>query len=365
MCWQKNATGWICRKDQEVAVAISNLKEHFGTLLKAHIKKAKLRQRDVAAVLELSPSAVSQMLSGRLILNMKQLDLIVEKLSLDRNDCSELRDCLARIRAGDEELRSPLNDFIRSSRTKKGLSVEQLSQMSGISVENLQMLENRLNVQPTPHEAVRLAAIFECELNELWQVSPSTVIPMTTAGEAKRRASMFCDVSTPYKVDPNSAIKTPVVEFEELTRFDFRCDKLLDFAWRHMSTCQNIRKAGIVVVKASGAEFGWGEHYQVSLEIADTRNWIPGMTVLGNIEGELFLARATENPMQVKVIGDDEAFHCQWYWLVNSLSFESDLIDMTAPQRVERKLPRRTAMVARAQKKTDQVADQDKENNKK
>ena len=320
-------------------MAISNLKEHFGCLLRGYIKAANIRQLDLAVALDLSPSAISQMLSGKMSPNLKQLDTIMEKLSLDRNACAELRDCLSRIRSGDENLRSPLNDFIKSARTKQGLSQENLSQMSGIPLENLVMLETRLNVQPTPDEAVRLAAIFKCSVSELWQVAPEGGIRRTTAAkEVKRPGSVIlADVTNTYKATPASAIKTPVVNYEDLKNFDCQYDKLLDFAWRHMCGCVSEHKAGIVVVKASGAEFGWSEHYEVQLEIADVKQWIPGMTVLGCFDGELLLAQAAPQEQMVTVLGDDELIRCQWCWLVNSFSLGSDLINKPPMMRKERK----------------------------
>ena len=150
----------------------TNLKLYFCDLLKKHIKSRKARQTDIAAVLGISGSAVSQMLSGNIMLKLQQLDAIMEYLQLDRTSAAELRDCLARIRSGDQDLRSPLNDFIKNSRIRCGFTLEKLSQVSGIPVENLKMLENKINVQPTPYEAVRLAAIFNCNVSELWQVVP-------------------------------------------------------------------------------------------------------------------------------------------------------------------------------------------------
>ncbi len=58
---------------------------------------------DIAAALGISASAVSQMLSGRMTPNLKQLDVITRTLALERSECAELRDFLMRIRSGDEQ----------------------------------------------------------------------------------------------------------------------------------------------------------------------------------------------------------------------------------------------------------------------
>ena len=315
----------------ELAVDVSNLKKHFCDLLKKHIKANKARQLDIAELLGVSGSAVSQMLSGMITLKLQQLDLIMQYLKLDRNAAAELRDCLARIRSGDKELRSPLNDFIKSSRTHCGLSLEKLSQMSGIPLENLDMLENKLNVQPTPFEAVRLAAIFNCNISELWQVvpvvPPEQENPEKTEGEGK----ILRDENVPYRGIGKTTIKLPIIKIEELLKFDPHYDKLIDFAWRHMSGVKNGERVGLVIVTASGTEFGWSELYDVRIEIAEIKQWLPGMMVLGCMEGKLFLARSMQEPWQVAVQGKDKQITCNLCWMVNSLDFVSELFNVTTP----------------------------------
>ena len=331
-----------------VTLSISNLKQHFGKLLKEHIKNAQVRQLDLAEALDLSPSAVSQIISGRMSPNLKQLDIIMQLLALDRSACAELRDCLTRIRSGDEELRSPLNDFIKSARTKQGLTLEQLALMSGIPEENLQMLESCVNVQPTPYEAVRLAAIFNCNVGELWQVIPDRTYERNDIAVLRERSS------TTYQPGDPSAIKTPVVKFSDLKNYDRHNDSLLDFAWRHMVEYRTGGQAGIVGIKAPGVEFGWSDLYEVELEVAETSQWMPGMTVLCSLDGELVLARACSEYRQVAVVGEDEELFCQWYWLVNAFKFNSDLWSAINQQRSSRKTVRNAAVLRPAKKESDQ-----------
>ena len=328
---------------------MTNLKQHFGSLLKKHLKEAHIRQCDIAKALELSPSAVSQMLSGRMTPNLKQLDIILERLSLDRASSAELRDCLSRIRSGDENLRSPLNEFIKSNRMSRGLSFEQLSHMTGIPEENLAMFENCLNVQPTPYEAVRLAAIFRCNISEFWQVAPGTDTPEVTytpPANSPRKVHVMREPGAVYRSNGDSAVKTPVVRLEDLKNFDPSSDKLLEFAWRHVRTVENNQTAGLVAVTAPGSEFGWSELYEVKLIIAETKQWIPGMTVLCCCGDELLLARANSDESSVVPMGDDEACKCQWYCLVNSFSFASELFENAQQRRIDKK-NQRSAVVMR------------------
>ena len=321
-------------------MAVSNLKRYFCSLLKRHIKANNVRQLDIAELLGISGSAVSQMLSGMITPKLQQLDLIMEYLKLDRNTAAELRDCLARIRSGDQELRSPLNDFIKSSRIRCGLTLEKLSQMSGIPEENLQMLENKVNVQPTPHEAVRLAAIFNCNVSELWQVVPELPAKTPAAPTLSTPGGpVLRDKGAPFQRCGTVTIKLPIIKLEDMLNFNPLCDHLIDFAWRHMIGVENGEKVGLVIVTAPGTEFGWSELYDVRIEIAEVKQWLPGMTVLCNINNELFLARALNEPWQVMIQGLDESCECNMCWMVNSLDFVSELFSVTAPARVEQKLP--------------------------
>jgi len=328
---------------------MANLKLHFGKLLKKYIKDSGLRQFDIAETLNLSPSAVSQMLSGRMTPNLKQLDAILERLSLDRASSAELRDCLSRIRSGDENLRSPLNEFIKSNRVAKGLSVEQLANMTGIPEENLVMLENRLNVQPTPYEAVRLAAIFNCSISELCQVDvleKTPVVYTPEQGSFRRQVHIMREPAAVYQAGKSSSVKTPVIQLEDLKHFSVESDSLMDFAWRHMRNVESDHAAGLVVVTAPGAEFGWSELYNVKLLIGESPQWIPGMTVLGYCDNELILARATAEKMSVVAMGDEKVCKCQFYWLVNSFSIESELFEQSRGN----KKNQRNAAVMRARR---------------
>ncbi len=317
---------------------VSNLKKHFGDQLKQCLKKSDVRQIDVASALGISPSAVSQMLAGRIIPKLGQLDVIMQLLSLDRCECADLRDCLARIRSGDEELRSPLNDFIKSSRTKCGLSIEKLSEMSGIPAENLMMLENRLNIQPTPYEAVRLAAIFNCSVGDLWQVVPDK--PGSVEGEKNPQDSVleFHDHGAPYRrAEGNQNIKVPVIRLEDLCKYNAQHDRLIDFSWRHMVSFERNLEVGMVIVQAPGRALNWPEMYDAKVVVCDVKHWLPGMSVLALRDGEIKLGVAGDNINMVNFAGTEEVCACEYCWMVCSCSFESDLFVVTDKKSGENK----------------------------
>ena len=70
------------------------------------------------------------------------------------------------------------------------------------------------------------------------------------------------------------------------------------------------------------------------------------MTVLCCCGDELLLARANSDESSVVPMGDDEACNCQWYWLVNSFSFASELFENAQQRRIDKK-NQRSAVVMR------------------
>ena len=318
----------------------SDLKKHFAILLKGYVKRSKLRQLEVARRLDISASAVSQMLSGRVMPNLKQLDEITRMLALSRFECAELRDCLARIRSGDEGLRSPLNDFIRSSRIRSGLSLEQLSEKTGIPPEHLEMLENKLNIQPSPYEAVRLAAVFECNINDLCQISPGLSMPDENRGvpEKKRRGiTVLRDEGVVSSPEEKSGIKIPVINWADLGRLDNSSERLVDFAWRHLTAYKaGGSQGGIVCVKCSGSHLGWSDLYDVNVYITESSRWIPGANVIYRYNGSIASGKASTQKMFVEHRETAKFVKCDVYWLVCEMECISEIFNIVNNSSMEK-----------------------------
>lgn len=83
-------------------MSVTPLKIRFGKLLKDCLKNTDYRQNDLAARLQVTGSAVSQMMHGKIVPNQQQLDAICEMLALDRAKVFELNSMLSRIRTGAE-----------------------------------------------------------------------------------------------------------------------------------------------------------------------------------------------------------------------------------------------------------------------
>ena len=93
-------------------MSVTPLKIRFGKLLKDCLKNTDYRQNDLAARLQVTGSAVSQMMHGKIVPNQQQLDAICEMLALDRAKVFELNSMLSRIRTGAENMLSPFNQTL-------------------------------------------------------------------------------------------------------------------------------------------------------------------------------------------------------------------------------------------------------------
>lgn len=132
----------------------------FSEKLKQHLKDAKVKQTHLSQKLQVTPSAVSQMLKCNIVMSLKQLQTICEYINLNERDTIELQTLLSNIRAGSSEAITPFNRFMRDCRRSKGWHLAKLSQESGISPIRLRSFEEDFTVIFTRADAEKLSAVF-------------------------------------------------------------------------------------------------------------------------------------------------------------------------------------------------------------
>ena len=292
-------------------MAITELKMKLGALLRAHLKYSGLRQLDLAAALALSPSAVSQMLSGRMVPSLAQLEVMCEKLALNRRQVAELRDCLSRIRTGESDISSPLNDFLKNARIRRGISIQQLSDMTGIPAVDLKMLETKVGIRPSPTEAVRLSAALDCELTELWNVTPPPA-PDFSSGEVELHDGV------PYVA--KAAKNAPVVRLESLGYFDASMESPLLFAWRHLVEIRPIPEMDLVYVRVPGTFLNWPAGYEFDLLVAPEQTPARGVAVLAGCGAKVVLGEIRPDGAVVTLAEHAAVAVPDWLWPVRDMS---------------------------------------------
>ncbi|MCQ2352614.1 MAG: transcriptional regulator [Victivallaceae bacterium] len=134
----------------------------FGCELKAVLKKAGIRQKVLAHHLKMTPSAISQTVSGILVPSRENFDQIAILVG-DKADVSTLRDLWKRIRLGEKEIRSAFNRALLQFRQRRRLSVVKLANLSGIPASRLRKLESDPEAFPDASEAEKLALILQCD----------------------------------------------------------------------------------------------------------------------------------------------------------------------------------------------------------
>ncbi len=144
-----------------------NMRTRLCALLKECFVSAHVKQGDIAKLLGVSDSAISQMLVGKIVPNQAQIEKICEKVSVDRKKYLEITSLVSHIRSGFDELRSPFNHVLFAMRCQRGMSRRALSKASGIGNTRLRSLEHNCRAVPEAGEIKSLSAALCCPESEL------------------------------------------------------------------------------------------------------------------------------------------------------------------------------------------------------
>lgn len=134
-------------------------KEQFGIEITKLLKDRKLTQRGLADCLGITSAAVCYMLKNKLRPSAVQFDKIMEFLQTDAFQINYLRN-LWNATQKENGTEAEEKDNLFSIRCARGVTVEEVSQSTGISPERLRVLENKAEAKPTPDEAKRLKKFY-------------------------------------------------------------------------------------------------------------------------------------------------------------------------------------------------------------
>lgn len=146
----------------------------FGMLLRKLLRERGIRQTSVSVLLGVTNSAVSQMLSGKIVPNAEQLNSILRLLKAEPAQVSELKLLVARVRMGGESFRSPFNEWFSSIRQQAGYTQSSLAHAAGIPLRQLRQLENNFAVEPTLEETRLLAPLLHVTPADFFAFSASS-----------------------------------------------------------------------------------------------------------------------------------------------------------------------------------------------
>ncbi len=159
------------------------LKAKFSELLRYQLKVSRIPQRQIAEVLGISPSAVCQIMRGYTMPKLQHFNMLCELMSIPRETAAELRHLRTQIRAGDTSDPSPFNTLLRSFREQRGISVLQLSNLTGLSQNEVKLLEECPESVPTASECERLSEVLNCNASDLMRAAglPDPNSPVVSA----------------------------------------------------------------------------------------------------------------------------------------------------------------------------------------
>lgn len=143
-----------------------SLKQQFLRALDAILRPSGVPRKELCRQLELSPSALSQILSGAMLPTQQRLDRLFELLHPSVAEAEKLQDMLLWLRAGYTHYPSVFNRKLFLARCQSGMSLEALSSASDIPVNRLRRLERTAYAEPVPDEVFTLSFVLGYPLSD-------------------------------------------------------------------------------------------------------------------------------------------------------------------------------------------------------
>ncbi len=253
-------------------MALTPLKTKLGEVLRGYVVRSGRRQLEFAAALNVTSSAVSQMLSGRITPSYEQLVTFSTLMALSKDEFLEVVTMANLINSGTHTLRSNFNQFFTLARCERGVDTQRLAYLTGISVSRLDLLEKSHVATPTFEEIRQLAPVLGCsEVDMLVAAGLYTPGAVAAADSGAPRAA---EAATPYVgADEAAGGAYPVVDFPHLDGYR-ASESILAFATRNATTRIGHGfdfSVPVVVVRATGRELKIGCGGEVLLFVADQR----------------------------------------------------------------------------------------------
>lgn len=163
----------------------NTLREKLAQLLRHELIRNRCKQNYMAEQLNITPSAVSQMLQGKIMPSMIQLEKICEVLGLPRQRAFELRCLLSRIRCGAGVMQSPLGELISRLRCEKKMTMQDLGNACGLPEHIIELLEVTPDIVPELSYLQKVADALGVDADELyaaaglnWKTSSTAAAPI-------------------------------------------------------------------------------------------------------------------------------------------------------------------------------------------
>ncbi|MBQ6352944.1 MAG: helix-turn-helix domain-containing protein [Lentisphaeria bacterium] len=142
-----------------------SLKEQFTRTLRGALRASGVPRGELIRQLDVSASALSQMLSGALVPTLPRLDRIIEVLHPPVAVAEQLQTMLLWLRSGALHYPSAFNRRLFMARCSKKLTHEQLAELASMTVNRLRRLERTAYAEPTAAEVLTLSRLLDYPLS--------------------------------------------------------------------------------------------------------------------------------------------------------------------------------------------------------
>ncbi len=277
-------------------IPLTPLKKAFTDRIRRYLTLKSMRQQDLARDMQVSNSAISQIMSGRMVPNMNQLKRMCEILGINESETQEMCDWLMQIRTGNEmEPVIPAgNDVLRTYRARRGVSISQLSKRTGVSIARLTELENNCNITPSLEDARRLASVLECNVEELiGACQQRRYIPETPY--ASRSFQEIREPVLPYTVRPPQSQFQPQGMLLPLIQINLLRDLFLqDPALSSLDTIETMLRVpqklagALAMVVADGELLGMSPDLELNILLGSNQAKIGSLVLYLSADNERF-----------------------------------------------------------------------------
>ena len=196
----------------------------FSEKIRNHAKRTKVTQSELAGLLEVTPSAISQKFKCSILMSMNELKSICLAMKLTSEETSELQALLAKIRAGESGGTSPFNRYMKNCRRQKNLTINRLGQLCGIAPVRLRAFEEDSSVVFSIEDAEKLGRIYDLDPDFLMSKSPVPAAAQTPYYSDSPDNGGVLELAEPRAPYCQNLRKVAVVDIDEFTSYSNTID---------------------------------------------------------------------------------------------------------------------------------------------
>ncbi len=193
---------------------MTGMKKEFAAKVRDYLKRSHLPQTNLATLLNLTPSAICQMIDCYILFKPEQLAIIAKALKLTEEEYYDLKSLLFKMRNG-SALSSPFNKLMLQLRKTKGCTIAELAKMTKIKRVKLKSIEEDYDVILDFDELAILADTYEYKLHEL--IKKAENCHHTILGADDDDDLLNCTLSDSYETPFMKDDLIPMFDIEDFT----------------------------------------------------------------------------------------------------------------------------------------------------